>query len=217
MIATADKADRTLMVGQVRRFDPSRVFIKNLYQSRELGECVFYLFQSVSGHREPSTPWRTSARKCGGWFLNLLGSHSLDLIFWTLAAKPKAVNARLASNSPIYEGETDGLLQITLDNGAQVSYVFSRSAKVGKEGSSSEILIGSKQLLDVQHLLLDGEPLDFHPPEKWDMFAAQLREFVSAIREAREPEASGRQIRPTVALIEAAFESNRRQEIVRVE
>ena len=48
-------------------------------------------------------------------------------------------------------------------------------------------------------------------------FAAEIKEFVTAIRESRQPMASGREIRPVIAVMEAIIRSAETHEVVGVE
>ena len=45
-------------------------------------------------------------------------------------------------------------------------------------------------------------------------FAAEIKEFATAIRESRQPMASGREIRPVIAVMEAIIKSAITHEVV---
>ena len=98
MIDAAQKADKSLMIGQVLRFWPEYVFLKNTIDSKLYGKLLALSMQRVGG---VSTGWQ-------GWYLDEVrgGSqlfdrhiHDADAILWMLG-KPKEVYAYGCSRDP---------------------------------------------------------------------------------------------------------------------
>jgi predicted dehydrogenase len=69
------------------------------------------------------------------------------------------------------------------------------------------------RLNDEYELLLNGERAETDERTN-DNFTRQLEEFADAIREGREPLASGREIVGVMKVIDGCFESMRSKEVV---
>jgi len=206
MVEAAEASDARLMVGQILRFRDAERIRKQLISSTDVGRHVRYVQHQLSGQPagEPATSWWTDGEKCGGFWLPLWGSHQFDKIFWYLEAEPVAVCAELQSNHPTYPGESDGTILVRCDNGAQIALTFSCSAYLN-EGCLSEVLIGSEGTIDVTRLTVNGEPceVDYESPGR-EPFELQIEEFADAIRESREPVASGREVKKVIDVLEGA-------------
>jgi len=206
MVEAAEANAMRLMVGQVLRFRDAERTRKQLVSSADIGRPVRYVQHQISARPagDPATPWWTDAAKCGGFWLPLWGSHQFDKIFWYLEAEPVAVCAELQSNHPTYPGESDGTVLVRCDGGAQVALTFSCSTNLG-DGYLSEVLTGTEGTVDVTRLTINGEPceVDYESPGR-EPFELQIQEFADAIREFREPVASGREVKKVIDVIEGA-------------
>lgn len=80
MAAAAQVAGTISAVGFQHRFNPSHQYLRNLVRSGKLGEVVFVrLHQFIDAGGLP-TPWRQDPARSGGWAVNDLGTHLLDLL-----------------------------------------------------------------------------------------------------------------------------------------
>lgn len=95
MIAGAEAAGVTLMVGHVVRFWPEYRRVKELHASGDLGEIAWLSLRRLTGvlsATQGREGWRASAERSGGAALDLQ-IHDLDVACW-LFGSPRAVFAR---------------------------------------------------------------------------------------------------------------------------
>jgi 1,5-anhydro-D-fructose reductase (1,5-anhydro-D-mannitol-forming) len=79
-MAAAARSARTLTaVGFQHRFNPSHQRLRELVRTNALGDLVYFrLHQFIKAEALP-TPWRQDPGRSGGWAVNDLGTHVLDL------------------------------------------------------------------------------------------------------------------------------------------
>ena len=128
MIDAAKKADKALMIGQVLRFWPEYVFLKETIDSKVYGKLLALSMQRVGG---VSSGWQ-------GWYLDETrgGSqlfdrhlHDADAILWMLG-KPQEVYVHGSSRDP----RTDGGMFHSF-----TEYYYNNDMVVSAEGSADTI------------------------------------------------------------------------------
>lgn len=203
MIEAADAAGVTLMVGQVLRFQGANALARNLLREERIGHPHHLIRRRYHHMRSyPSAPWSSDPEKAGGWVLYGFGSHEVDMVLWLLDTQAERVCAEGAKVNPHWQDYDELAIQMRLTNTAIATLNLSINCHteawdtiiIGEEGS---MLITSREVV------LNGQatPAPMHPSGG---FVPQLAEFVSAVREGREPEASGRDVRRTMVALEAA-------------
>lgn len=211
MIAAAEKAGRKLMVAHVMRFMWAQRRAHDLVQQGAIGDPLHVIERRLDYIDGPRTPWWASAKQTGGllWMLN--GSHSVDTVLWMLQTRVERVYAEFRHTSPAWEGEDDFSVTLSLASGAFATLHQSWTTRMRAFDS---VIIGSEATLELhghQELIVhssSGSSTEA-PATRTDPYELQDREFAQAILEDREPEASGRDVRKVMEVLDAARESAR--------
>lgn len=211
MIKVADEAGTTLMVGQSRRFNTAILECKKRFA--DIGRPLQLITNWMGYLPEAKTDWWRSADKTGGLLIPLQGSHAVDFQLWMMDETPVRVYAQSCHNNPDWEGEDEAVIQMTFKGGAIGTVLLSFNA----EGFPYErFIIGSKGTMYTKNetvLKVNGETvIDGDGPNA--NFERQYTEFASAIRDGREPVASGKEVRKVIAVLDAVRESIARKAAV---
>ncbi|MHB1007040.1 MAG: Gfo/Idh/MocA family protein [Chloroflexota bacterium] len=217
MIAAADRAGVTLMVGQSRRFFPCALESHRQVTNGAVGRVIHVHAAYFGLMEQPQNLWWKSAARAGGLMLPLWGSHILDYILWIFGKRPRRVYMEASNNNPNWEGEDELVVTLGFDGGGMASAIMSWNARpVPKEKAMSadwgasafsyeRFVVGTEgtlQLRDERELFLNGQTL-LHDRSEVDNFAIELREFADAVREGRAPISEAHQVRPVVEVMEA--------------
>lgn len=191
MVQAAEEAGVTLMVGQVLRFGAPNRLARQLIREGRIGRPRRLMRRRIQWFRD-WVPWSHDPQLCGGIALYGFGSHEVDMLLWLTDSHATRVYAEGEKVNPVWQDYDEVSLQMRLSNGGSASLQLSLNCKAG---AGDTIVIGDEGtlLIDGEGVHLDGERIPVEPvgPEGIE---AQLREFLGAIREGREPEASGRQV-----------------------
>ena len=203
MIEVAEDNGVVLMVEQTLRFRNCNILTKKLIREGRLGKVCSVIRRRLSYSRTFPASWSRSPEQSGGWVLYGFGGHSVDLVLWVLDATPIQVFAQAVKNNPYWNDHDEVFIQMNLDNGAIASVLHSLNCQQNAWdlfaiGTEQSILVQEAKTLQIGREILEA-PLD----DKQGIPAA-LNEFAEAIRDGREPEASGRNVRRTMLALEAA-------------
>ena len=219
MIATAEEANLLLMAGQSLRFFPHIRYIKTLIDAGEIGQIRHVVHRRMSPGRGGDEQSWFARQALSGGILPGIGTHSLDAILWWLDEAAESVYAVVQNIDPHpdVDIEDEASLVATMPSGALVNVAFSFHHRLGYEwsiaGSEGTIYLSGTQ----GKLLLNGE--ERQVPEQVELPGEDSiqREFLSAIATGRPlAQASGRQVRATMALVFAAQASGRTGQKVEV-
>jgi UDP-N-acetylglucosamine 3-dehydrogenase len=227
MIAATRRAGVHLMIGQVIRYYPETIVLKQLIDAGELGEPVF-----AFGRRLFMTPpaqwtdWRRDARRSGGFAVDS-GVHEVDTVRF-LAGEVASVFARIAYRAPEQPGiDTDFRALLALTNGAAATIEASCMAPLrewawGVVGTRATALSPQRGQVRVAHLgqseerLIHVEPV-VDPQRLVDRaMLAENQAFIDAIRADRTPPIPGEEGRRNLAVILAALQSAREERVIRL-
>ncbi|MFP4248268.1 MAG: Gfo/Idh/MocA family protein [Armatimonadota bacterium] len=207
MITAADEAGVVLMIGQILRFRAANARARELIREGAVGEVRNVLRRRLGKSEGFRSEWARRPEEAGGWVLYGYGAHEVDMILWLTDGVPGDVYAQARVNNEYWNDYDELTVQISLIDGPMSTYQHSINTPfgawecmvIGTEGAmmvrTEEIQLGD-EIIEV--------PLD--SPAAW---RAQVGEFVRAVREGDEPEASGRDVRATMAALEAAKRSIR--------
>jgi predicted dehydrogenase len=211
MIAAAQRNEVCLMVGQVLRFRGTNVKAKQLIGDGQLGEPLNLIRRRFGRSREFRSAWARDPAKAGGWVLYGYGSHEVDMILWLFDTHATKVYAQARMNNPYWNDYDELTIQMELDNGAMATMNHSLNSVAG---AWDTYIMGSEgaMYLTNEQITLNGEKIDIPMGAATEL---QLKEFIDAIREGREPEASGVSVRKTMEALEAAKISIAKGQIVR--
>jgi len=213
MIAAARRHGVRLMVGQVLRFRGANVEARRLIREGCLGEPRNAIRRRLSRSTGFHSEWASDPARAGGWVLYGYGSHEVDMLLWLLDTHARRVYAQARRTNPYWNDVDEVSLQMELANGAIATLNHSLNSA---HGAWDTVLTGTEgsMLLENERIVIDGQE---RTVPMGPAMERQLREFVDAIAEEREPEASGTSVRRTMAALEAAKRSIASGEIVSTE
>ena len=212
MIAAAAQHDRLLMSGQSLRFMPHIRYVKTLIDAGTVGRVRRIVHRRMSPGRGGDEESWFARQALSGGILPGIGTHSLDAILWWLSEPAKSVYAVVQhlDPHPQVDIEDEVALVATTPGGVLIDVALSFHHPLGYEWS----IAGSEGVISLSGtqgvLRVDGEQCDV--PERVELPGEDSiqREFLSAICEGRPlAQASGEEVRATMALIFAAQESGR--------
>lgn len=203
MIAAAEQAGKVLMIGQVLRFRPANLKARELIASGAIGEVKQVIRRRYGFMKEyERAPWSAHPEQAGGWVLYGFGSHEADQILFLTGSGATEVYARGEINNPHWGDSDEISILFSLSRGGFATELHTLNCPWGAWDC---IIIGSTGALNIASDAVTCNEERFELPLADDGgMVAQIAEFGAAIREGREPEASGRDVRKTMALLEAA-------------
>lgn len=142
MVAEAEKCGRVFSVHQNRRWDTDFLAIKEVVDSKEIGD-VFRIESRVHGSHGIPMDWRTT-KKCGGGIIFDWGVHMIDQMLKVIPDKIKTISCKCTY---LTTTEVDDGFRLTIDfeSGKQgyieiLTYNFiplPRFYVLGKDGSAT--------------------------------------------------------------------------------
>lgn len=212
MVRVAEECGKTLMVGQTQRFTPGVWMAKEMVEEGKIGR-IFNITESWNQHlAEVKTNWWGKTETAGGGFcIPTQGVHSIDAATWIMGNRiPVRIYAQSFRLRDCWEGEDDFSVLFTYADGSTVTMHVTYDV-TDRDSSNHRIINGAEGTLIVERwatlVKYRGEVIyDKQLPGSPHM-EKQMREFVTAIREGREPVASGREIAPINAIVDAVLES----------
>jgi predicted dehydrogenase len=229
MIKTAQTAERQLAVGHFRRFYSSCEAVREILESRCLGQVKAFRFLEGYHYNWPITSASFfDRREAGGGVLIDTGAHALDLLLWWLGDVDEVyyqddamggieancqIQLRMASG-------VKGIVRLSRDWPLPNSCVFdcekgwleyscdvTDRIKWGLYGASYSMKAELHK--DYNDSFRIGESVFVAKPstQPLDYFTAQLRNVVGAIRGKDSLRVPGTEARKVIALIETCYES----------
>jgi predicted dehydrogenase len=180
----------------VHRYRTEFLKAKELIEAGEIGTPAVAVdnFCSQGGMHVPGWVWRKS--EAGGGPLMYGAIHSLDRLRWLLNGEVEEVFARSTTYSQDVDVEDGLLATLAFDKGCLATLIVNSPGYLVTPRSWDTEIYGSEARLRVRTRRYLEFSSDTHAYRldvtRDDNFAAQAREFVTAIREQREPWISGR-------------------------
>jgi len=202
MIAAAEEAGVVLMIAQVLRFRPANIRARELIRDGAIGEVKNVIRRRYGKSGDPGRDWALKPEEAGGWVLYGYGAHEIDMILWLNDAEAHEVYAQAQRNNPAWHDYDEISIEMRLSNEA----IASMHHTVNSPVSAWDCLVIGTQggmLIESERILLNGETMEV-PLDGSATHRVQTAEFAAAVFEGREPEASGRDVRKTMAALEAA-------------
>lgn len=213
----ATRAGITLRVGCQHRFRPSHQRVRAIVQSGALGNIGFARIHRFWGYpyfegMDPARPpaWRRSTETSGGWIINDIGSHLLDLLLWITGSEAVVAGAVLASQK--FDVATDDSTAVLLRLGNAGIGLMETSCASQSPGSRIE-LYGVQGWLRADDTLSgaacitthQGDAQHFAPMSMLDAYDLQLADFIAAVRGTTGIGADAGAGSAVAAIIEAAL------------
>jgi UDP-N-acetylglucosamine 3-dehydrogenase len=235
MIAAAQKAGKTLMVGHNQRLAPLHVKAKQLITQGVIGKIV--TFRTSFSHPGPES-W--SIEGATGWFFDKkqafvgsmgdLGVHKADLLRWLLGEEIVEVAAMVEHlNKPMGDVDDNAVCLLRAESGALGTLTSSWTHNPGEDNATT--LYGEKGILR-----LGADPnfsviVELASGEKQFIQAGKMqtnegggqsdtgviRAFVEAIQTNTPPPITGEEARRSLAVILACLKSSETKQFAKVE
>lgn len=218
VVAAAEKAGRTLMVGLPHRYRPDLVALQSFVSGGELGHIyamrASWLTRRVS-HLRPT--WRHRRTESGGGALVDLGVPALDVCFWTLGY-PKVRWVRALLTRGEFEVEDAATLTAELEGDIALSVEVSNNLHASEDRFYARVMgtegSGYTRPLEV-YKRLGGRPLDVTPRQPkprggenpyMNAYRRQIDHFVRCVSGETDVPPPAEQA-TLMRLIEAAYRS----------
>jgi len=215
MVKIAKKTQKILMVGQSRRFfDAIRILKEKIDEiAKPFSTYIFWGHWVDFSNR---SEWSKSIKKTGGLVLPLNGSHAVDHAVWLYGRKPISVYAKLFKHREVNGfSEATIILEFSKNEVATIQLSFSTippkhlivingpfgSFQINHADEPQKVGVGSLELQYNGETIIKGK-------QEPSNFVNQLKEFYSAIKEEREPIASGAEILHVMQVLDSIKESN---------
>lgn len=221
MIEAANDHGVTLMVAMNRRYAFLFQQVKEVLDAGALGGifCARGHHMSAFSPKSPywTSPSRRVIRDCAGGTLMELGFHTIDLLRW-LVGDVKTVYAQTSREGlqGYLEGEDTSLVSLTFTNGA-LGAIVQTAGPHTEPGCMPRIWIhGTNGALECDHATFKqfnqqyDETLTMRVPREhaWDdAWVEELRHFVECVHSGEPPISSGVDVRKTLEIVEAAYQS----------
>jgi predicted dehydrogenase len=226
MCAASEKSGALLMVAHCWRFDPEVLWLKAQLDAGRLGRALRTKGYGVHVGWGPSG-WFTQKQFAGGGAMADMGVHALDTARFLLGdPKPVSVYARIGTHYKDFDVDDTGVVLVNWDNGA-TSYFESGWWQPHADGPEAATQIygsaGFGQIfptglrLSQDEIVNPGFPHPREPHCPQSLYDAQLAHFVACIREQRAPNPGGAEGWQNMRVVDAAYESARTGEVVRLE
>jgi len=214
MIEAADRNGVILMCGQSRRFNEPLIAVYEMIREGRIGELIHISVAAGSRSRKAAVGWWKDPAVTGP--SNLVAnwsSHYIDQVLWVADKRPLRVYAEGASYNDEFAGNDEFSVIIGFEGGLMCSYQHSYNASFSDTGGVAYMGTEGTIALKGSEVLLNGEKIE-DVGTNINNFTAEIREYVTAIREDRQPIASGKEIRPVIAVMEAIVKSAATHEVV---
>jgi predicted dehydrogenase len=229
--AACQAAGVTLMLGFTHRFHRELLEARRIVAAGELGEPVLAHDVFAFGEDGPWPAWYYDRATSGGGELMHDAVHLVDRLAWVLGSPIVEVYGRTTTAARGIAGVEDGGVAVLgFANGAIGSIsVYEATHPLHSDGASVpmpgrlELEIhgtrGSLRYRTWHELIVDlaGSPSRTVSEQPRDEMAAEIGEFLAAVREARPPAVGASEGRRGVAVVQAIYASERLGHPVRVD
>lgn len=205
-----------LMIAHNHRFDSSSMLARKMIAEGELGELRHISGDLLTYVKQPSTEWRRSVERTGGFVLPLLGCHLVDLMLWVTDTSVRRVYCEMSWRATEWEGEDEVSITMNLVDGDGNDFPATARMSANVAQRRHETIIGGTEhtlTLSRTRLVKDGEVI--HKSDQSSMsFYRQMQEFVRALKDNRPSISSGTDALRTLEVVDAAFRSAKTHQVV---
>jgi predicted dehydrogenase len=215
-------SEPTLMVGFQHRFRPAHRWLREAVASGLVGKIGllriqrFWPFPYFPGMPDdPAASWRSSLQRSGGWVLNDIGSHLIDLAQWLLDVPVRLVFARTA-NVKFRQADAEDTALVVLEAGTDTTLTIETSNAMPSLPGTIEIH-GTTGWVRAEGTFDGGGTVVTHAGDRraWphitngQVYELALVDFLGAVHGLPALGATPRQAADTVAIVEAAVRGHR--------
>ncbi|NUP98929.1 MAG: Gfo/Idh/MocA family oxidoreductase [Armatimonadetes bacterium] len=215
MIAAVERAGVKHATGQVCRFHPTHLRLKQMMSEGPLGPVLGMYVERLGARWAASHPtWRLSYKLSGGALMEI-NAHEIDFMLW-LAGPVKRVSA---VGGQMLEDRTDYpdlvFVSMTFESGAVGVLQSSSIATLGSYAGRFDCMDGSASVAQlfggpITYKLRDSDETKTVTPEEMKVetpVLGEVRAFLEALRNGSEPPVTFQDGRAAVQVAEAAYQS----------
>ncbi|NUQ00453.1 MAG: Gfo/Idh/MocA family oxidoreductase [Armatimonadetes bacterium] len=207
MAAACEQAGVICMSAQVLRFRAVFQAARQFIRSGRLGQ-IHQTWRRRGGITRSldQNPWIYNYEKGGSLVVHGFGAHEFDILMWLQDTTCDRVYAAGRANNPIWQSVDEVSSIFHLADG---SFGNVRQSLNTLDSGWDEYIMAEHGCLRIAGDRFEWQPVEGekevheHPLDPTAGFAGECGEFVAAIQEQREPEASVRQARWVQAVMEA--------------
>jgi myo-inositol 2-dehydrogenase/D-chiro-inositol 1-dehydrogenase len=216
--AVAEQCGVPLMVAFNRRFDPNFARLEREIRAGRIGQPEILRITSY----DPAPPTIEFVRRSGGMFRDMM-IHDLDMACWLLAEDPVELfaTASVMVDPAIGEaGDVDtAVVSLRMKSGALCQIANTRRAVYGydqrievlgsKGGISAENVVESTVVFSGTEGIVSDKPLPFFLQRYAEAYRRELDHFIAAVASGAAPLVGAKEGIRALALADAAVESAR--------
>ncbi len=223
VVRTCREQGVALAVAYYRRFHPKFIKMKELIEDGAIGQPIAARVMYTSLYDPPAEDpkrWRIVAAQSGGGPTMDVGSHRLDMLCF-LFGQPLEAASFAATLTMNYDVEDSLTMIVRFEGGLQASCHFNWNIPVVRDNFE---VLGSKGAMIASRfvgpgLLVAGSGMDIRhelPPPP-NSHLGLLDDFATNVLAGRDPSYPGEEGLKASQIIEAAYESAKTRQTVRVE
>lgn len=201
LIEAAKKANRTLTVGFIERFNPPITALKQMIAEGKMGEPILLEF-----HREN----RRGQNISDVGIVKDASIHDIDTACWLFGEVPKVVYARVGAMYVPLEHEDFATILLGF-SGQKTAFLVTNWITPNRVRTLSAVFSGGVVDVDFvsQQTSIHEGPVTTVPTKPYqEPLMLELREFVTALEEKRQPLVTGRDGLNVIRVAEAALASS---------
>ena len=208
MIRAAERNGRKLAVGHTQRFYPAHRKVKEIYESKELGELsMVNELRSEDYFYEGRPKWFLDRKLAGGGVFMNFGAHALDKLLSITGSRPVYVSGTVGNLKNNYNIEGHAQVHVELENRVCANISIGGYTKGGSEVMfyfTEGILKAERGGRVLSQNVGDGwENLELAPA---NAFGLQLQEFCRMVKDEPSDIATGEYGRMIIETIERVYQ-----------
>ena len=225
LVKFADELGLVLAVGHIERYNPVVAFAKKALDGKEYGQLI-----TASTRRVSSLPERV---KDVGVIMDL-AIHDIDVLGYLVGSPVRSVytlggrqkHERFEDHANIlmnFENGVDGFVEANWLTPMKVRKLALTCLKnfVELDYTTQSVIVSSSTLMEFDPFNLYQVPFEYDirqvSLQKKEPLKSELEDFLSAIKEKREPLVSGADATETLKVAEAALQSSKQGVVVRLD
>lgn len=222
LLELSGSAEPILTIGFQHRFRPAHRWLRQAVAGGLLGDVGFmriHRFWPFPYYPEmlgdPATSWRSTLEHSGGWALNDIGSHLIDLAQWLLDVPVRLVFAR-TTNVTFRQADAEDTALLVLGAGPDATLTIETSNAMSSFPGTIEIH-GTAGWVRADGTFDAGGTIVTHAGDRhtWpdittdEVYERALVDFLGAVHGSPAIGATPRQAADTVAIVQAAVRGHR--------
>jgi predicted dehydrogenase len=219
LMTTVGSTDRILRVAYQHRFRPAHIALRGLLADNAFGPVGrlrihrYWRFPYFPGQRlDDLSPWRRAEGTSGGWVINDVGSHLIDLVLWLFEDRTVEVTSAIFGSE--FEGIStdsscamtclvDGRIAVEVDCSNSLSSPGSRIELYGRDGWA-RLSRSFEDDATIETGTASSNETTAYSTTDAAVYAALFADFVTATSGGPSTSATAEQALRNVEVIEAA-------------